>query len=156
MKALSTPKAKSDWPLCPKCGHPNEPSEWMCRKCGHTLGWPPEPATDSWTRTPTTPAGPSGWQGGARVPAPGTDPYSVVVRRYQGSQGETANAMQYDAQQMAAAGYRIVAQSYAPGQWGAIAFLVALVLCLFLIGFLIFVYLLIVKPAGTLTVTYQR
>lgn len=120
--------------------------------------WPPAPPTDSWVRTPTAPAGPSGWQGTSvpPVPVPGQDPYSLVVRSYHGSQAHAAALMQNEALLMAQHGYRVVAQSYAPGQWGAVAFLVALVLCLALVGFLIFAYLLIVKPAGTLTVTYQR
>ena len=32
----------------------------------------------------------------------------------------------------------------------------ALLLCIVLIGFLIFIYMLVVKPQGTLTVTYVR
>lgn len=32
----------------------------------------------------------------------------------------------------------------------------ALLLCIFLVGTLIFIYMLIVRPAGTLTVTYAR
>jgi Short C-terminal domain len=39
---------------------------------------------------------------------------------------------------------------------GCGAFLVALLLCFVLLGFLIFIYLLIVKPEGTLTVTYAK
>jgi hypothetical protein len=35
-------------------------------------------------------------------------------------------------------------------------FFVALLLCFVLIGLLIFVYMAIVKPPGTLTVVYQR
>jgi hypothetical protein len=53
-------------------------------------------------------------------------------------------------------GYIPVSQQYVQGQWSSGAFLAALVLCLVLIGFLIFVYMLIVKPEGTLTVTYER
>ena len=37
----------------------------------------------------------------------------------------------------------------------ALAFLGALLLCFLLIGIVIFLYMLLVKPAGTLTVTYQ-
>jgi hypothetical protein len=48
------------------------------------------------------------------------------------------------------------AQSWAGGQWGLGAFLAALVLCVVLLGLLVFLYLLIVKPDGTLTVTYRR
>ncbi len=47
-----------------------------------------------------------------------------------------------------------MSQVWAEGSWGCGAFLVALFLCIFLVGILIFVYLIVVKPAGTLTVTY--
>ena len=56
---------------------------------------------------------------------------------------------------MAAFGYFPTSQSWAPGQWGAGAFIVALLLCFIFIGFLVFVYMLIVRPDGTLTVTYE-
>jgi hypothetical protein len=49
----------------------------------------------------------------------------------------------------------VTSQSWAPGTYGAGAFLLALLLCFVLIGFLIFVYLLIVKPDGVLSVTYE-
>ena len=57
---------------------------------------------------------------------------------------------------MAAKGYFPVSQSWAPGQWGAGAFITALLLCLIVIGILVFIYMLVVKPDGTLTVTYER
>jgi Uncharacterised protein family UPF0547 len=57
---------------------------------------------------------------------------------------------------MAAHGYFPTSQSWAPGQWGAGAFFVALLLCFLLIGFLALIYMLIVRPEGTLTVTYER
>jgi len=56
---------------------------------------------------------------------------------------------------MAAANYVPVAQSWAEGSWGCGAYLLGLVLILlFGIGILVLLYLLIVKPDGTLTVTY--
>ncbi|CAJ0878907.1 hypothetical protein AMST5_03011 [freshwater sediment metagenome] len=57
---------------------------------------------------------------------------------------------------MAAVGYFPVSQSWAPGHWGCGSFIVALLLCFLLIGFLIFIYMIIVPPSGTLTVTYER
>jgi hypothetical protein len=56
---------------------------------------------------------------------------------------------------MAAKGYFPTAQTWAPGQWEAGAFIVALLLCFFLVGFLALIYMLIVKPEGALTVTYE-
>ena len=60
-----------------------------------------------------------------------------------------------DANTLAEHGYFPISQSYEPGQWGCGAFLVALLLCLVLIGILVFIYMLVVKPDGTLTVTYE-
>lgn len=115
--------------LCPKCGRPTNAGALMCLGCGQTL--------DS-----------SAFRH--------LDPHAIVVRTYKGKPNDAMAAFQRDAASMAQSGYRPIAQTYAPGSWGAGAFIIALLLCLFLIGILIFIYLLIVKPAGTLTVTYQR
>jgi len=82
-------------------------------------------------------------------------PAPVIVRTYKGSQQSAAAAFQKDAQLLAAQGYYPVSQNWAAGSWGCGAFLVALLLAIVLIGILIFVYLIVVKPAGTLTVTYE-
>ncbi len=79
----------------------------------------------------------------------------VLVRVYQGSQSSATADFQRDSAYLAGHGYFPVSQSWAAGSWGCGAFLVALLLCLVLVGFLIFVYMLVVKPGGTLTVTYQ-
>ena len=62
---------------------------------------------------------------------------------------------QADSASMAAAGYFPTSQTWAPGEYGCGAFLLALLLCLILVGILVFIYMLIVKPDGTLTVTYE-
>jgi len=62
---------------------------------------------------------------------------------------------QADAARLAAQGYFPISQSWAPGSYGCGAFLLALLLCVVLIGILVFIYMLIVKPAGTLSVTYE-
>jgi hypothetical protein len=62
---------------------------------------------------------------------------------------------QADAARLASQGYFPVSQSWAPGSYGCGAFLLALLLCVVLIGILVFVYMLIVKPDGTLSVTYE-
>ena len=56
---------------------------------------------------------------------------------------------------MATQGYFPTSQSWAPGKWGCGIFLLALLLCVFLIGFLVLLYLIFVSPDGVLTVTYE-
>ncbi len=56
---------------------------------------------------------------------------------------------------MAQKGYFPTSQSYAPGAYGCGTFVVALLLCFVLIGIIIFIYMLLVKPEGTLSVTYE-
>jgi hypothetical protein len=79
-----------------------------------------------------------------------------LVRVYKGSQSEASQLFARDVAQLMPQGWVVVSQSYAPGSWGCGAFLIALALCIFLIGILVFIYMLIVKPAGVLTVTYVR
>jgi hypothetical protein len=55
---------------------------------------------------------------------------------------------------MAASGYFPVSQSWAPGQWGCGAFVIALLLAFLIIGIVIFIYLLVVKPDGTRSASY--
>lgn len=94
----------------------------------------------------------SGWW---EKPRPDGPP--VVVRTYQGrSQNEAVKWFTRDAEAFGAAGYAPVSQSWAQGSWGCGAFLVALLLCFLLVGILVFIYMLVVKPRGTLTVTYAR
>ena len=79
----------------------------------------------------------------------------VQVKTYKGTQQQANDAFQRDVSSMAEKGYFPTAQSWAPGAYGCGAFLVALLLCLILIGILVFIYMLIVKPDGTLSVTYE-
>jgi hypothetical protein len=83
------------------------------------------------------------------------NPPLVLVRTYRGSQAQTARSFGKDAADLANEGYFPTSQTWAPGSYGCGAFLVALLLCIFLIGILIFIYMLLVKPPGTLSATYQ-
>lgn len=78
-----------------------------------------------------------------------------VIRVYRGTEAESYAQFDLDAALMADAGYLPTSQRWIAGQWSAGQFFVALLLCLILIGLLVFLYMLIVKPAGTLTVTYR-
>jgi hypothetical protein len=79
----------------------------------------------------------------------------VVVKTYKGSESDANIMFHVDAASMAVKGYSPAAQSWAPGNYSCGAFIFALLLCLIFIGILVFIYMLIVKPAGTLTVTYE-
>ena len=62
-----------------------------------------------------------------------------------------------DASLLARDGYYPTSQTWVPGQRGWQAFAVAIAIALFivLVGNFVFIYMLIVKPDGTLTVTYE-
>jgi len=80
---------------------------------------------------------------------------NIVVKTYLGSQSVASATFQKDAPVMAEQGYFPTTQNYTPGSYSCGAFIGALLLCLLLIGIIIFIYMLIVKPDGTLSVTYE-
>jgi hypothetical protein len=80
----------------------------------------------------------------------------MTTRTYRGSLEQATARFNADAVTMAATGYYPTSQVYAPGAWGCGAFLVAFLLILAVgLGLLILAYMVIVKPAGTLVVTYE-
>jgi hypothetical protein len=95
----------------------------------------------------------------AIAPDPVAPPESlqrILVRVYEAPQQQDAvAAFQLEATKLADDGYRPGSQSWAQGEWGCGAWLVALLLCLVLVGILVFIFMIIVHPAGCLTVTYE-
>ena len=90
-----------------------------------------------------------------RLGVPGVP--ATVVRRYEGSQRIATAQFQDEAPKFSALGYQPISQQWVPGSWGGGAILLAVLLFIFLIGILILLYLLMVKPdKGVLTVTFQR
>ncbi len=83
-------------------------------------------------------------------------PNQVLIKMYTGSQAKATALYQADVTAMAAQGYFPTSQSWVPGTRSASDFIAALFLCFLLIGFLIFLYMLIVPPVGTLSVTYEH
>jgi len=79
----------------------------------------------------------------------------VIVKTYKGNQSRATNLFQKDAAKLATQGYYPVSQTWAPGTYGCGSFIFALLLCVVLIGIIVFVYMLLVKPDGTLSVTYE-
>lgn len=84
------------------------------------------------------------------------DPPVLVVNYRAKTQAEAATHFEVEAGLLAARGYHPIGQSWSPGQWSRTAFLVAAVLAILVIGLVILAYLVVVKPEGTLTVTYER
>jgi len=84
------------------------------------------------------------------------DQNPVIVKTYSGKSLKVATAAyQADAARMAASGYAPTSQIWSPGEYGCGSFIGALLLCFLLVGIFVFFYMLIVKPDGTLTVTYE-
>lgn len=132
-------------------GSANLDETLRCTRCGYSLKLASPTATGYRCLTchADTP--------GTRDDEPGDDPM-VIVRSYKAKSHDRAAAdMQADAEELAARGYHPVSQSWSQGQWGCGAFaLAALLILLVGLGLLILAYLLIVKPDGTLVVTYER
>ncbi len=79
-----------------------------------------------------------------------------LVRTYRGrEQQDVVARYATDAEELAARGYEPVGQSWGDGQWDGALFLLALILCLFAIGLILLAYMAIIRPAGTLLVTYR-
>ncbi len=97
-----------------------------------------------------------GIPGWGQQATPGPDGPATLVRTYKGKLDEATRAFQIDAANLAQQGYTPTNQMYTPGSWGCGAFLLALLLFLILVGILVFIYMILVKPAGTLTVTYTK
>jgi predicted nucleic acid-binding Zn-ribbon protein len=79
----------------------------------------------------------------------------LVVRLYRGNQEQAMKAFQEDAKLLATKGYVPTSQQWTPGSYGCGAFLLALLLCVVLVGIVVFIYMILVKPAGTLSVSYE-
>ena len=79
----------------------------------------------------------------------------VVIKTYRGNENDSRRAYENDARVMQKQGYYPTSVNYIPGEWGCGSFLIALLLIAILIGIIVFIYMLIVKPNGTLSVTYE-
>lgn len=82
----------------------------------------------------------------------------VIVRTFRANSPASAvRWYEQDLSDLVDHGYLPATQTWQSGEWGFGAFLVALVLLLlFGIGVLLFAYLLVVRPPGTMIVTYVR
>jgi len=78
-----------------------------------------------------------------------------IVKDYKGERSKAQELFLKDAKKLAKKNYLPASEAYEQGTWGCGSFILALLLCIIIIGLVIFIYMIIVKPAGTLTVTYK-
>ena len=78
-----------------------------------------------------------------------------IIEEYRGNEAQARKLYLKDAEKKAKKGYYPTSENFTPGKYGFGSFIVALLLCFIFIGILVFIYMLLVKPAGTLTVTYK-
>lgn len=78
-----------------------------------------------------------------------------LVRTYEGKQADATAQFQSDAAILSADGYVPTSQNWIPGQRGCGSFVVAALLCFVVIGIGVLLYYWMVKPPGSLTVTYE-
>jgi len=79
----------------------------------------------------------------------------VIVKTYRGNEEGAIALFKNDSKLMAEKGYFPKNQVWVPGRYSGFSFFIAIILCIVLVGILIFLYMLIVKPDGALTVTYE-
>lgn len=79
----------------------------------------------------------------------------IMIETYKGSPAKSRQLFLKDAEKKALKGYYPESEQYTPGSYGAGDFFKALILCLLVVGIFIFIFMIIVKPPGTLTVTYK-
>jgi uncharacterized membrane protein len=80
---------------------------------------------------------------------------NIIIKSYRGNYNEPLEAFQKDAGEMEKLNYVPVSQKWAEGSYGCGAFLISVLSTIIIIGLIVFIYILIVKPAGILTVTYE-
>jgi hypothetical protein len=79
----------------------------------------------------------------------------TLIKTYSGSESTAIIAFERESSTLKSKGYYPISQSYQQGLWGAGAFIFAVLLCFILVGILALIYMMIVKPNGTLTVRYK-
>ena len=77
-----------------------------------------------------------------------------IIKEYRGNEAQARGLYIKDSLKKEKEGYIPFSENFSPGAYTTGNFILAALLCFVLIGFIVFVYMLIVKPKGTLTVTY--
>jgi hypothetical protein len=85
----------------------------------------------------------------------GPDRPIILARVYPGYHEAAVELFQMDAELLTAHGYVPIGQSYAEGRWRTGLVVLAIVLCLVLIGLPLLAYMVAVRPPGSLAVSYE-
>lgn len=154
--------------VCRKCGHVSDYDQIAPEKCGGCGAYYAKVEAYINRRTPPTQTKKSVWAKvlralivaknapkQAEIEARSTQ--NTLVRTYTyRQQNQAVAAYQREAAELREEGFTPIDQLWVQGRWGCFAFFIAAVLCPLVIGFFALAYLIIVLPAGTLTVTYRR
>ncbi len=76
--------------------------------------------------------------------------------RYAGKFDEAIAAFQADAHKLAKSHWYPTSQTYVPGMWDRRAWVAAFLATVILVGLFVLVYMMVVRPAGDLVVTYEH
>jgi hypothetical protein len=94
-----------------------------------------------------------------RVPLPpvptGSGRPTILARVYPGYHEIAVELFQMDAELLAEHGYMPTAQSYAEGRWRTSIVILVILASAFVIGLPFLLYMLAVRPPGSLAVTYE-
>lgn len=146
------PEVMADAPrVCIHCGKiVAKDRQRLCNNCG--LPFAPEAGgpSASWGAG----VGPAPGQYGSVIPVEELPP--VLTRTYRGKPGEVELLRTVDAEALAQRGYYPYSQSYVEGSWSGMAWVLAFLAMILLVGIIILAYMIAAKPAGTLTVLYER
>jgi len=135
---------------CPACGNLLSPSSRWCGTCGYGA-----PGQRDSSALITQAAGPPPAQN-SRPGDRREDLPPVLTRTYHGKPNEVETQRAADAEVLARSWYFPTSQSYVEGRWSGGAWVLAFLAMVFLIGIIILAYMIAAKPAGTLTVIYER
>jgi hypothetical protein len=80
---------------------------------------------------------------------------TIKIATYHGSAVDALASFRAESKEMAEEGYYPISQCWMPGEYSVGFVVVAMLLCLITIGFVLVLWMLLVKPRGTLIVSYQ-
>ena len=80
---------------------------------------------------------------------------AIIQERFFGKESDSYKLYMEDAEERAKANYFPSKVHWTNGSYTAMHFILAFVLCFVLIGFLAFLYMLVINPDGILWVTYE-
>jgi hypothetical protein len=84
------------------------------------------------------------------------NPQTRPIRIYKGNRPEANEQFEIDKQKASKDNYYPISERYEKVGYSSSDFITAAILCIFIVGLFIFIYMLIVKPKGQLVVVYEK